>query len=195
MKARIWPTQLPELPCFQKVPARLTANEGENTPPLPVLINAGFAETGCSYTFCHPSCAMLLFCERTISVSRSKYLPSHNRGIPVPKKPKTIGEFLRKRRLELGLRQSEAARRLGISTVTLSRWECDKVYPTWTQQPGVVTYLGPDPFINPVLGSPKSNETKAVAFLTSPPQTLARRSSTTASKRGQHANRSPKKSV
>lgn len=69
--------------------------------------------------------------------------------------------------MELGIFQTEAARRLGVSTVTLSRWECDKVYPTWSQQPGVVAYLGHDPFINSALGSPKSNETHGVAFLTS----------------------------
>jgi transcriptional regulator with XRE-family HTH domain len=69
--------------------------------------------------------------------------------------------------LELGIFQEEAARRLEVSTVTLSRWECDKVYPTWPQQPAVTTYLGYDPFTNPTLGSPKGNEPKGVAFLSS----------------------------
>ena len=110
---------------------------------------------------------MLPFCERVINVERAKYLPSHNRSIPVPKEPKTIGEHLRKRRLELGIFQSEAARRLRVSTVTLSRWECDKVHPTWPQQPAVIAYLGFDPFTNPALGSPKGNETRSVAFLPS----------------------------
>ncbi len=74
---------------------------------------------------------------------------------------------MRRRRLQLGIHQSEAACRLGISTVTLSRWECDKVYPTWAQQPAVAAYLGYDPFTNPALGRPKSNETQFVAFLSS----------------------------
>jgi transcriptional regulator with XRE-family HTH domain len=108
---------------------------------------------------------MLPFCERVVSVPRVKYLPSRNRGIPVPREPKTIGEHLRKRRLELGIFQSKAACLLGVSTVTLSRWECDKVYPTWPQQPAVATYLGFDPFTNPTLGSPKGNETQGVDFL------------------------------
>lgn len=109
---------------------------------------------------------MLPFCERVVSAPRAKYLPLQNRGIPVPREPKTIGEHLRKRRLELAIFQSQAARRLRVSTVTLSRWECDKVYPTWPQQPAVIAYLGFDPFNDPALGSPKSNETKDVAFLT-----------------------------
>jgi len=69
--------------------------------------------------------------------------------------------------LELGIVQSEAARRLKISTVTLSRWERDKVYPTWTHQPDLKAYLGYDPFTDPALGSPKGNEPSGVAFLSS----------------------------
>src|SRR5437879_702492 len=83
--------------------------------------------------FFHPACAMLPCCDRTINVPRAKYLPSRNRGIPIPKEPTTIGGHLRRRRLQLGIFQSEAAKRLGVSMVTLSRWECDKVYPTWPQ--------------------------------------------------------------
>ena len=100
---------------------------------------------------------------------RGKYLPSHNRGVPVPKTPTTIGGYLRRRRLQLKIFQSEAARRLKVSTVTLSRWECDKVYPTWPRQPAVIAYLGYDPFTNPALGRPKGNETPGVALLSSAP--------------------------
>ena len=100
-------------------------------------------------------------------MSRDKYLPSHNRGISVPTTPTTIGGHLRRRRLQLKIFQSEAARILKVSTVTLSRWECDKVYPTWTHQPALIEYLGYDPFTNPALGRPKGNETSGVAFLSS----------------------------
>jgi transcriptional regulator with XRE-family HTH domain len=37
----------------------------------------------------------------------------------------TIGEKLRKKRAELKLRQIELARQLGVSTVSISRWERD----------------------------------------------------------------------
>ena len=108
---------------------------------------------------------MLPFDVRTITVARSKYLPSHNRGIPVPKAPTTIGGHLRRRRLELKMHQSQAALKMGVSTVTLSRWECDKVYPTWEQQPKVAAFLGFNPFTNPALGGYKRNETDDVAIL------------------------------
>jgi transcriptional regulator with XRE-family HTH domain len=107
----------------------------------------------------------LPICDRRVCIPRNKYLPSHNRGIPVPKTPTTVGGHLRRRRLELNLLQSQAARKLRVSIVTLSRWECDKVYPVWAHQPRIIEYLGYNPFTNPELGRPKGNESTVVAFL------------------------------
>ena len=89
---------------------------------------------------------MLPLYERSMRVSRDKYLPSHNRGIQVPKAPTTIGGHLRRRRLQLKLFQPEAARRLEVSMVSLSRWECDKVFPTAPYHPKITAYLGYYPF-------------------------------------------------
>jgi transcriptional regulator with XRE-family HTH domain len=108
---------------------------------------------------------MLPFCDRTVSIARKDVAPVWTRSFPVSKQPKSIGEHLRKRRFDLGIRQAEAAQRLAVSKRTLSLWECDRVYPTWPQQPAVVTYLGYDPFTNPELGRPTGNETQDVAFL------------------------------
>ena len=107
----------------------------------------------------------LPFCDRHVRIPRAKYLPSHNRGIPVPREPTSIGGHLRRRRLQLKIRQSEAARRLRVSTVTLSHWERDTVYQTWPLRPRVVEYLGYDPFTDPELGRPKGTETQFVAIL------------------------------
>jgi len=95
----------------------------------------------------------LPFCESRICISRDKYLPSHIRKIPVPKHPNTIGGYLRRRRLQLKIYQPEAARLLQVSTVSLSRWECDKVAPTPPYNPGIASYLGFDPFTD---SAPKS---------------------------------------
>lgn len=108
---------------------------------------------------------MLPLCDRHVCVSRTKYLPSHNRGILVPKEPATIGGHLRRRRLQLKILQREAARRLRVSKVTLSRWERDTVYPTWSQQPKVIEYLAYNPFTDPALGHPGGNKPSSVAFL------------------------------
>ncbi len=92
---------------------------------------------------------MLPCCDRTISVPRAKYLPSRNRGVPVPKVPTTLGGHLRRRRLALGIFATEAARKLQVSTVTLSRWECDKVNPAKPHHRQIATYLGFNPFDEP----------------------------------------------
>ena len=91
---------------------------------------------------------MLPLYERSIRIARDKYLPSHNRGIQIPKEPTTVGGHLRRRRLQLKIFQPKAARRLGVSTVSLSRWECDKVFPTAPHHAQIVEYLGFNPFNN-----------------------------------------------
>jgi transcriptional regulator with XRE-family HTH domain len=111
---------------------------------------------------------MLPRCERSLRIARDKYLPSRNRGIPVSKEPNTIGGHLRRRRLQLRIFQPEAARRLGVSMVSLSRWECDKVLPTVPHHAGIAGYLGYNPFTRMTeiaMKNPIGNETKVVAFL------------------------------
>lgn len=109
---------------------------------------------------------MLPLCDRVLHTSRDKYLPSRNRGIPVPKEPRTIGGHLRRRRLQLRIFQSEAARLLGVSTEVLSRWEWDTVFPAQATWPRLADYLGYDPFMHRKLSSPKGNESTSVANLT-----------------------------
>ena len=89
---------------------------------------------------------MLPFGDRGVRTPRIKYLPSHNRGIPVPANPTTLGGHLRRRRLQLSIFQPEAARQLRVSTVTLSRWEGDKLLPSAPYHARIVEYLGHDPF-------------------------------------------------
>ena len=60
--------------------------------------------------------------------------------------PKTIGECLRKRRLELKLCLAEAAPRMGVSVPTLGLWELGKVFPKLHYHAKVVAFLGYDPF-------------------------------------------------
>jgi transcriptional regulator with XRE-family HTH domain len=92
-----------------------------------------------------------------MSVPRKEISPVWTRSFPVSKQPKTIGERLRKQRFDLGLRQSEAALRLGVSKRTLSLWETDNIYPTWAYQPRLAEYLARDPFTDPALGMRPKN--------------------------------------
>jgi transcriptional regulator with XRE-family HTH domain len=100
-------------------------------------------------------------------VERKAISPVWTRSFPVAKQPQTIGAHLRKKRFDLQMRQSEAAQRLGVSQRTLSSWERDKIYPTWPLQPGIVAYLGYNPFTDPALGRPGGNEPSGVDFLSS----------------------------
>jgi DNA-binding XRE family transcriptional regulator len=108
---------------------------------------------------------MLPFCDRVVSVPRKEVAPVWTRSFPIAKVPTTLGQHLKKKRFLAGIRQSEAALKLGVSKRTLSAWETDRVYPAWAFQPRLITYLGYNPFNNPTLGRPKGNETSCVAIL------------------------------
>jgi transcriptional regulator with XRE-family HTH domain len=60
--------------------------------------------------------------------------------------PKTIGERLRKRRLELKLCLAEAAPRMGVSIPTLGLWESRKIFPKHCYHAKIKAFLGCDPF-------------------------------------------------
>jgi DNA-binding XRE family transcriptional regulator len=108
---------------------------------------------------------MLPFCDRSVTVARKDVAPVWTRSFPIAKEPTTLGQHLKKKRFLAGIRQSEAALKLGVSDRTLSLWETDRVYPAWAFQPRLTAYLGYDPFTDPTLGSPKRNEPSCVAFL------------------------------
>lgn len=108
---------------------------------------------------------MLPFCDRTVSVARKDFAPVWTRSWPIAKEPMTLGQHLKKKRFLAGMRQSEAAQKLGVSSRTLSLWEIDRVYPAWVFQPRLIAYLGYDPFDDQTLKKPESNETSDVAFL------------------------------
>ena len=96
--------------------------------------------------------------------------------MPIQTDLNLLGRHLRRRRLQLKLFQSEAARRMKVSNRTLSLWECDRLYPTWFYWPRIIAYLGFDPFTDSTLGRPKGNETNGVAILsTETPATIGQK--------------------
>ena len=62
-----------------------------------------------------------------------------------PASPKTIGEAIRKRRLDLGLKQREAAKMIGCNYLTLVNWEKGHFTPRVNRMAGVVRFLGYNP--------------------------------------------------
>jgi len=121
-------------------------------------------------------CAMLPFCDRTVSVARKDVAPVWTRSWPIAKEPTTLGQHLKKKRFTDGLRQKQIAAKLGVSARTLSLWECDRIVPAWEYQPRLIAYLGFDPFDGLTPGKPKGNETSGVAFLSpSAPATIGQK--------------------
>jgi DNA-binding XRE family transcriptional regulator len=107
---------------------------------------------------------MLPFCDRSVTVARKNVAPVWTRSFPIAKEPTTLGQHLKKKRFMAGMRQKEAAVKLGVSNRTLSLWETDRVYPAWVFQPRIITYLGYDPFTETGLKKPQGNEPSCVAF-------------------------------
>ena len=60
-----------------------------------------------------------------ITVKRPKYHPKGNQV-----KPKTIGEKLKKKRMDMGLFQKDVAKLIGVSTDTVTYWEKGRVEPS-----------------------------------------------------------------
>jgi transcriptional regulator with XRE-family HTH domain len=108
---------------------------------------------------------MLPFCDRRVTVARKDIAPVWTRSFPISKEPTTLGQHLKKKRFLAGIRQREAAVKLGVNARTLSLWECDRIYPSWAFQPRLIAYLGCDPFTETGLKTPKGNEPRGVAFL------------------------------
>lgn len=59
--------------------------------------------------------------------------------------PKTLGEHIKKRRLELGLTQKQAAKRLRVNSWTVLNWEKGETQPLTKSVPKIISFLGYDP--------------------------------------------------
>jgi transcriptional regulator with XRE-family HTH domain len=58
---------------------------------------------------------------------------------------KTVGDHIRKRRLDVGLLQKEAADRIGVGENSIANWESHRNEPRLPAWPGVLRFLGYDP--------------------------------------------------
>jgi len=76
-----------------------------------------------------------------------------------PTNPKTVGEHLKRRRMDLGIRQKDLACELGVSPWTLRLWEAGGTSPEIRLWPGIIRFLGYDPNPEP---SSVSEKLKAI---------------------------------
>jgi transcriptional regulator with XRE-family HTH domain len=61
----------------------------------------------------------------------------------------TLGDHIRKRRLDLGLLQSQVAEKIGVDALTLGNWERQRTQPEIRFIARIVEFLGYDPFPEP----------------------------------------------
>jgi transcriptional regulator with XRE-family HTH domain len=68
---------------------------------------------------------------------------------PYPKVLRTVGDHLKKRRYDLGLRQKDVAEQLNVNAFTVCGWENDKKRPAVRYLPRIIELLGYYPFPAP----------------------------------------------
>ena len=59
-----------------------------------------------------------------------------------PKTLTTLGDHIRKRRLDLGLFQKDVAATLGVTESAVNNWEKNRVTPYFTYLPKIIAFLG-----------------------------------------------------
>ena len=65
--------------------------------------------------------------------------------LPYPALLTTLGDHLRKRRLDLGLLQKDLAEKLRVDEMTICNWETNRTSPQLHLIPKVIAFLGYDP--------------------------------------------------
>ncbi len=83
----------------------------------------------------------LPFCKATLRGVRCPKGPYFARIKGYPVTPRTIGESIRKRRLDLGLRQIEVARIIGCNEMTIVNWEKGHTHPRVAKMARVESFL------------------------------------------------------
>ena len=67
-----------------------------------------------------------------------------------PETPGTLGEHLRKRRLDLRQTQEQVAARFHVSFTSYNGWEADRIAPNFAKWPELIRFLGYDPSPTPL---------------------------------------------
>jgi DNA-binding XRE family transcriptional regulator len=75
----------------------------------------------------------------------------------IPTVPKTIGEHLKRRRLELHPFQADLAKMFGVDPMSIVNWEKNTYQPAERLMPAIVKWLGYDPR-KVVVGRPPSGD-------------------------------------
>ena len=85
-------------------------------------------------------------CHLSLKAPIPKLTPYFLKTTRYPETLRHVGDHLRKRRLDLGLLQTNAAKTLGVDRCTYALWELRRTQPTPKVRPKVIEFLGYDPF-------------------------------------------------
>ena len=86
----------------------------------------------------HKDIPALPFCSVKLTAKKPK-------NSAYPKELTTLGNHIRKRRLDLGLRQKDVATTLGVTESAITGWERNWFAPKITYLPRIITFLGYTP--------------------------------------------------
>jgi len=80
----------------------------------------------------------LPFCHRVLTATKP-------RSLQYPKELKTLGDHIRKRRLDLKLFQRQVADQIGVTESTIFNWESNETSPQVHHLPKIIRFLGYNP--------------------------------------------------
>lgn len=88
----------------------------------------------------------LPFCRRTLTAAKPR--PGY------PSELNTLGDHIKRRRMDLGLVQKDVATQIGVDTWTVTNWEKRGLAPCIRYYPAIIRFLGYEPFDAEQEGTP-----------------------------------------
>jgi DNA-binding XRE family transcriptional regulator len=88
----------------------------------------------------------LPICHLGLKAEIPKLTPYFLKTTRYPTSLRHIGDHIRRRRIDLGLVQTDVANQLGVDRCTYALWELRRTRPTQKIRPKVIEFLGYDPF-------------------------------------------------
>lgn len=85
------------------------------------------------------------FCDLHLKVALRQYPCRWKCTQVIPIEPRSIGEHLKRRRLELHLFQTDLAKIFGVDEATIRNWEKNTYQPGKQHMPAIAKWLGYDP--------------------------------------------------
>jgi hypothetical protein len=92
-----------------------------------------------------PALALLGICERTVLAEIPLASPYRRLWRKVPEHPKTLGEHLRRVRIDRKMTNVQAAHILGVTYQTVEKWEHNRTLIGPCSRPKVIAFIGYDP--------------------------------------------------